>query len=498
MNIKGLPPYRSFKGYSYVFVLLLIAVLLIRFPFFFRDYIDRDESTFILMGQSIVDGYLPYIKLWDLKPPLLFYFFAGIIFLFGKSFLAIRFIGCVLISISAFVVYKMLKEISSKKIALLGGVLFIITASLFGNIQGVMSEHISIFFFIPALFILWKNHTNYVSLFFVGLLLGCSMMTKLNMAYPALLLGIFLCINKLYHENIVKAFLSGFFLLFGTLLTITITAIPYLLTSNFNVWWNSVILAPIAYNPASSLITKLVLSFFVVCAIGVAYILYKKYNHHIKKIQRLYVLIVLSLIGVLISFIDAGKVNGHYLIQVFPFLIVCLMIWLYNTRFKNYISLKLITILLIITPMESYVEYGTLANRLVQGKTLYNEEGFEIPEYFTKTHVNPNNILFVDYHIGYWLMNENIPSKAMTHPSNLYREALFPYMGIHSSSSEEEIFRIFNIVKPEYIVGPDPDYLFSKKEKDYPLESSIFDRLLISKYRLQKTIGNAGIYKRKI
>jgi len=30
-------------------VFLFLAALFIRFPFFFRDYIDRDESTFILM-----------------------------------------------------------------------------------------------------------------------------------------------------------------------------------------------------------------------------------------------------------------------------------------------------------------------------------------------------------------------------------------------------------------------------------------------------------------
>src|ERR1044071_1144456 len=63
-------------------IFLFCATFFIRFPFFFRDYIDRDESTFILIGKSITDGHLPYDHMWDLKPPLLFYFFAFIQYIF--------------------------------------------------------------------------------------------------------------------------------------------------------------------------------------------------------------------------------------------------------------------------------------------------------------------------------------------------------------------------------------------------------------------------------
>ena len=58
--------------FSTVYLFLFGVALFIRFPFFFRDIIDHDESTFIFIGNSIADGYLPYDYLWDLKPPLLF------------------------------------------------------------------------------------------------------------------------------------------------------------------------------------------------------------------------------------------------------------------------------------------------------------------------------------------------------------------------------------------------------------------------------------------
>jgi len=78
---------------SFSFLIFFLAALLIRLPFFFRDYIDRDESTFILMGQSWADGHLPYTQLWDLKPPLVFLFFTIVIKVFGESCIAICLLG---------------------------------------------------------------------------------------------------------------------------------------------------------------------------------------------------------------------------------------------------------------------------------------------------------------------------------------------------------------------------------------------------------------------
>src|SRR5262245_53816945 len=89
--------------FSAPYLFLFIATFFIRFPFFFRDYIDHDESTFILIGKSILDGHLPYDHLWDLKPPLLFYVFAFIQWLVPGSLITIRFFGVIIIFISAII-----------------------------------------------------------------------------------------------------------------------------------------------------------------------------------------------------------------------------------------------------------------------------------------------------------------------------------------------------------------------------------------------------------
>lgn len=57
------------------------------------DVIDKDESTFVLLGQSLADGRLPYTETYDIKPPLGYVFFALIQLLVPHSLTFVRFAG---------------------------------------------------------------------------------------------------------------------------------------------------------------------------------------------------------------------------------------------------------------------------------------------------------------------------------------------------------------------------------------------------------------------
>ena len=47
---------------NYIFYLLIFSfILLIRFPFFFVDFLDSDEATLILKGLAITQGKIPYV-----------------------------------------------------------------------------------------------------------------------------------------------------------------------------------------------------------------------------------------------------------------------------------------------------------------------------------------------------------------------------------------------------------------------------------------------------
>ncbi len=229
---------------STVFISLLVYAFLLRLPFVFRDYIDRDESTFIIVAQNWLDGDLPYTVLWDLKPPITFLFFAVIISIFGKSLIAIRIAGIIAVSLIAFFTYKIATEMASKKIAFWSAVVTVLLISAFGSLQGVMSEHISMLFFMPGVYLILK-YRNFHSWLMAGLLLGAAVMTKINLAYPVLFLGIYLLYDVLKRSNrpVRPIGLLGYGA--GVVFVIGLTILPYYLSDQASVWWNAVVLAPI-------------------------------------------------------------------------------------------------------------------------------------------------------------------------------------------------------------------------------------------------------------
>src|SRR5215813_7624215 len=99
-------------------ILALISAvgLAIRLPFFFPAVIDWDESTFIIIGQSAVDGFLPYQIAWDVKPAFVFWWFGAAIELFGKTIPGIRLTGFIWLVLSAYLLYRAALSITHSRL----------------------------------------------------------------------------------------------------------------------------------------------------------------------------------------------------------------------------------------------------------------------------------------------------------------------------------------------------------------------------------------------
>ncbi|WP_346727889.1 hypothetical protein [Cellulophaga sp. E16_2] len=88
---------------------------------------------------------------------------------------------------TSFYTYKIALEFSTKKAAIWCGIFCVFIQSLFGSMQGVMSEHISMFFFMPSLYLILK-HKEWYWVLISGILMGATAMVKLNMPYPITLI----------------------------------------------------------------------------------------------------------------------------------------------------------------------------------------------------------------------------------------------------------------------------------------------------------------------
>jgi len=472
-----------------VFIWLLVLSILIRFPFFFRDYIDRDESTFILVAQSWVEGHLPYTELWDLKPPLVYLFFATIISIFGKSFIAIRAIGALGVAITAFFTYKIGKEISSVRMAFWAATASVYLLSLFGSLQGVMSEHLSMVFFMPGLFILIKYHSRRW-FFIAGLLLGLSLMMKLNLAYAVLFIGGFFLLHGIKKGSLVKELWKLTFLATGVFLVIGVTILPYYYEGITHVWYNSVLLAPLEY---SNMIRSSFFKLLPVCLLigGFFFLCWKKkwLDYRNSSIQ----LLTLVIIGIVVSFLKSGKINGHYLMQVYPMILLLVGIVLTNTiRYhKKYITFSIVLVLLL--PLESYREYVAVFKNYITHNTFYNGEGFTVPRYLKDHQLNTQDVLFFEYHIGYWILGKQPPTKAATHPSNICRDELYSLYDNPRNTSLEELQYLLNTLQPKTIITRSNKPVF---HKDFIAENKYVNQYLENHYELEGSVDNAAIYRR--
>ena len=481
--------YNKLKGTT-VFLFLFVFAFLIRFPFFFRDYIDRDESTFILIGQSWTEGFLPYTQLWDVKPPITFLFFAGIIYVFGKSFFVIRLMGTLLVAITAFFTYKSGALLSTKKNGLVAAFICVMLLSMFGSIQGVMSEHICMAFFMPAFYLLLK-HKKPLTYLGAGLLMGMCLMSKLNLAYAILFIGLFLFYdfirNKAYWKSILNTGLFGF----GILLIIFLTLLPYYLQNIPELWWESVFVAPLDYAAARryspwllSPILFLVLPFFLWA--------WKKSYLDLK--DRNTILIFVTVVGVLLSFIKGGRINSHYLIQLYPLFVIPVVIVISKiTAFGKFNYRPYVFFLLLALPIESYMEYYNIIRNKVERGTFYNGEGFTVPEYISHNNLETKNILFLGYHIGYWVLGVNPPTKAATHPSNLCKEEMFSAYKNPRKTSLDELQYIMEELRPKTIVTRKGRRIFDKDEVE---ENKYMEQYLMAHYTAIATVDNAEIYQR--
>ena len=473
-----------------VFLFLFLLAFVIRAPFFFRDYIDRDESTFILMGQSWVEGHLPYTELWDLKPPITFLFFAGIIYAFGKSFIAIRVFGTLVVAITSFFTFKIGKEIGGPKLGLWTAIACTALQSLFGSLQGVMSEHLSVAFLMPAIFIILKHH-KYYWYGLAGILLGLTVMTKLNLAYAVLILGLFLLYRSFAEKQLKQGFQNSIFLGLGAIFVILLTILPYYQNGITALWWQSVILAPLEYAAANR---GSLLDVAPTCLIIIGFFLWawkKKYldlkNRHV---QVLFV----TVIGILFSFVRGGKINGHYLIQVYPALLILVgMVLVTIPLLKQFKWKPYYFLILLLVPMESYLEYYAILKNKVEKGTFFNGEGIEVPRYIQDHELDSSNILFLEYHIGYWLLDKKPLTKISTHPSNICKVEMFPYSGTTRKTAMEEITYLLEDIQPPLVITRDKENIFAKENTT---ENAFTRNYLNQHYRIIQLIDHAEIWQR--
>lgn len=466
-------------------VFLFLATLFIRLPFFTKDYIDRDESTFILMGQSVADGYLPYVYLWDLKPPLLFYIFGLIESVFPYSIEAIRFTG-VLVVFTAAVVFRKIMIRGGMKNSFPASIALVMLSSEFGNLQGLMSEHLAVFFLLPGLYFFMKGRL--ILYWLSGLFFGAALLCKLSFAHGIFLLVLADTIINWNKKSFASQAVNVLVLGLGIIIPFILIALPYMIKDHEQLFIDSVFRAPLEYAAATrlSLADKFSTTWWII--LSGLFISILAWNKRTNQTSRLVIYSIALLMGTIYTFFSSGIVNGHYLVLVYPFLLILLFgVILPSIPVIRYALLSLIVILL---SFESLAEYARVSRSFRDHGHPYYSNAYVITEEIKKMGLEKEKIFFVDYHIGYWMLRSYPLTKSTTHPSNIDRAFLFKYFGGRNTGLEEMRY-LLDTIRPELIVSKTPGIGFIRNEME---TKQYFDSVLARDYKPMYIRPEKSIY----
>lgn len=468
-------------------VCLLLTSILVRFPFYFIDVINWDESTFILMGQSLLDGHLPYTELWDIKPPLAFAAYAIFIMVLGKSILAIRIAGTLCVFLTSWFVYVAGKSLGDRSVGFLAGIITIFAMSLISGGQSTLTEHVACVLLMGGLaWLITRTMTPRV-LFLGGLLLTGATLVRLNLAYVVIGVGIWLLHNKFKHQKVSWGGIFAY--CFGSFILIFMTYLPYLITGDGLIWFNSVVLAPLSYSSS----VEQVGTGKKILAACLIYLTISQLGQRIfDKKQQEFSLLQLLLFTTVISMLRGGEFHNHYYIQLAPTL--TLTVFLFWDRLPSLIGrlvvLGLAVAILLPNTQSISSQYQLIGDRLKAGKLMPYGDSYEIIAYLQQHNPEQQPVYLMKNHLVYWLMDLKPLSKAATHPSNVGKDYLFPYIDGAASSAEGELRKIL-AKKPKFIVKKEN---LSHVEK-HPAANLLFQQVLTTQYRLVKKINDREIYE---
>ena len=99
-------------------LLALILITILALPILTYP-LGRDQGEFATIGYGILQGKIPYLELWNPKPPAIFYIYSGVIAILGNTSTAIRSLDLMLFPFTGMALYWIALQLTNRRVALL-------------------------------------------------------------------------------------------------------------------------------------------------------------------------------------------------------------------------------------------------------------------------------------------------------------------------------------------------------------------------------------------
>lgn len=486
------------KNYSRL-ALFLIAAFILRFYSFLYPVIDWDESLYVLMADSIIEGHLPYVNIWDNKPPGIYYILTIGHYLFGDTWLGMRIFTVFFVGLSAYAldcIVSYIVQSYKRFLGLIAGLSYLVFSLNNSGISSNTELFFAPFVLIGFIFLLKYLKENKNTLILAGLFFGAAFVIKFHALFEVVA---FLIISLLFlktnsHRTSKKEyFISLSKLSFGFVIPIASTILLFLIQSNLEELVNASFFANIKHSSDTGfpflkffariyeqIIYHPILWMSVL--IGLTSYLFKNPDLRINKewLKYGYIWLILAVLAACLT----RQLYSHYFLQILPPLIIITAIVMETIVSKHY---KLILSLIFLPHLffiaspyfDSAVE--TLVNR--QYNPFYKNPHFEISD-FIKPSLDSADYIFVlgGQPIVYHLTMAKRPTKYVYPP--FYLDEHFRKV---SGVDVEKETKIILSHEPKFIVS-----------RELPLNSMYqnFQQELELKYRNVKTVGPYHIYQK--
>lgn len=475
-------------------LLFLIVSLLTRFPYFFKASVDWDEHTFILLGQSVLDGHLPYTFLLDVKPPGLWYCFGLLAFLAQYSLFKLRLLGSLLVATLAFLCYLNASHHRDQRTGVVAGLVLIALLNLSNGGQAVMSEHLAMLPIALAFTLLTCHTYTARNLFLIGILLAIAPLIRLNLAYCSGVIGLYLTgvillkSQQSWPTRILHFTAFGL----GSISVLTALLIPYWLQGELGDLNRGMIQASLSYSnqqdsplkvvgkhlyylflTSKDSIALLILHWFLAINVVKNVRGYVKQGsqrglrpgtgeHRIEdeigegsiwaRLDRHTLIILLFLTSIELSIVQTGAFYGHYNIQLAFFISLLTADPIAPTLTPNQQQKRwLLGIVTAVFIIHHLTQYTVVVTKLIQTGSPTYGLAFEVSKVLEQENPDRQPVWLQTYPLAYWLTHTYPVIPSLTHPSNLYKEFLLQAWYGAQASTALELHKI-TVHKPLLIV----------------------------------------------
>ncbi len=161
-----------------------------------QEPMGLDQGLFAYFGRHILTGSVPYLDIWDSKPPAIFYIYSISFALLGDSFFSVFLSETLFLALTALLIYLLCAEVFDKTVALFAAAIYVLfsNASIFDGFWSTAQAEVFMNLPIVASFYILTKNLRRWHFFASGVLLGLSAMFKLTALFllPSFILYLYL------------------------------------------------------------------------------------------------------------------------------------------------------------------------------------------------------------------------------------------------------------------------------------------------------------------